>query len=153
MMSFLMLVVLGGLVAVGVVASGAGLGPFVEGYSVTIALLAPAAIVMIGIPPRHAAAAIRHALYPGAATTGQLEEAAVALETWRRALNLTAGIFPLIGLVAMLVGFDPDHNSLDQVAQGVATAITVTLYVLMLHALVVRPLIGRVHHARARLQR
>ena len=151
MISIVMALIALATIGSGVVLAGAGFAPFWSALGLAFVIVAPLAMAMIGIPPREFIASLGSAVRAESSTPRQLAEAHAALNTWRRLLTINAGVFTLIGLIAMLVAVEMREEMLSSFSRGLATAITVVLYVLMIQGLVVHPLIARVKRAQAGL--
>ena len=59
-------------------------------------------------------------------------------------MNIAPFSYPLLGLSALLVGLGVETDTIPLLATGLATAIVNILYVLVMHALIIQPLITRV---------
>jgi hypothetical protein len=145
MFSVLMLLFVIATVVVGIVISGVGFGPYVSIESLVLMVVAPLAMLGIGVPPGKLVRAFQTAFYSLSASETELKEARVILRGWGRLIAGAAALYAGIGLIAILKSVSSElGQSLWWMADGAATMALSAFYAILLHVLLVSPLQTRV---------
>ncbi len=145
MLSLVMVVLVLCTVGLGIVLSGVGFGVYFSLEALLLMVIAPVAIMLIGVAPRVFFGAFGTAFYPRSADAEDLHIARSVLSRYGRLLPLSAALYMTIGLIAMAGGIGPaESEHLWSLGPGVATLLLDLFYVLILEVVLVQPLLARI---------
>jgi len=144
MISLVMVVLVLGTVVLGIILSGVGFAPYVSLEALLLIVIAPVAMMLIGVTPRVFFGAFVSAFDPRSADAEDLYIARSVVSRYGRLLPIAAALYATIGLIAMGMGIGPsatDH--IWSLGPGVATLLLDLLYVLILEVVLIQPLLAR----------
>lgn len=144
MFSLVMVVLVLGTVVLGIILSGVGFAPYWSLEALLLIVIAPVAMMLIGVTPRLFFGAFATAFNPRSADAEDLQVARSVVSRYGRLLPVAAALYATIGLIAMGVGIGPGATEqIWSLGPGVATLLLDLLYVLILEVVLIQPLLAR----------